>query len=243
MICKKCNKLIPENDFIFQEYLALNERINKIKANEIKYNFFLNMAKHMEEKFGQKLCFCIDNLKEKQKLLEKNIKLMEKLEEQKNMLIKFELNKKVNITASKLELKPLYEFLKEQANYMLYNTRYNPYYIIEYNELKDKIKQLNELKETFKLEEYKQAEILIIYGFEHIIQTENYYYDELIKNIIETRYLKELTTYIIYDNIKPTNTFNKIINNINNNELQNFYNNNEFNNSKITYKNKDIIII
>lgn len=243
MTCKKCEGLIPVNDFIFQEYLALNERIFKVQNNNIKYHFFLNMANHMEEKFGQKLCFCLDNLKEKQKLLEKNIKLMKKLEEQKNKLIQFELNKKINITASKLELKPLYNFLKEQVNYMVYNSRYNPNYVIEYNELKTKIKELNELKETFKLEEYKQAELLIIYGFEDIVQSESYYYDELIKNIIETRYLKELTTYIIYNNVKPTNTFTKIINNINNNTLQNFYSNEDFNHCKIVYKNKSVVII
>ena len=168
------------------------------------------------------LCSCFQNLKMKKEYLDKYIKKQNKAESNLKPNC-FDDNNLINIVRNKIE-ENLKFFLKSEKRFLLTNFIDN--ILIDYNELKNEIKILNENRNSEKIKDFKTISILIIYNFrpgENDTKKEFFYYDNVVKDIIKYRKENNKTTYLIYNPIKRTDTFERFCLEINDENTRKFY--------------------
>jgi hypothetical protein len=214
--CPHCKKNVPSNEIFFPEYYNTLLNLNKYREDKNKKIFFNLIIKNIEKNNNIELCECFENIDEITKLY--NIYVDKHREQKDNKEInEITDNYKINIIKNKLDETEFILFLKSEKKYFTCNLKNSKF--IDYNELKSIIKNSHELKT-----ELKKQDIFVIYNFKpEDTKKEFYYYDEIIIEILKYRTSNNLTTYIFFNEIKKTDTFEKLILKINDEDVKNYY--------------------
>jgi hypothetical protein len=217
--CSICKKSVPTTANYFPEYYNTLLNIDKFREDKNKTRFFNLIIKNLETNNKVELCECFENLEEITKLFNIYLDKNKNIKEQKDLNELID-NYKFNIVKNKLEETDFILFLKSEKKYFTCNLKNSKF--IDYNELKSVLKSQNETKNVLK-----KQDVFLIYNFKpENTKQEFYYYDEVIIEILKYRLINNLTTYIFYNEIKRTDTFDKLITNINDEDIRKFYTNN-----------------